>query len=146
MKIKIKKLHKDAIIPKYAKQGDAGMDLYVANWKFNVDSLTDENTGVIIDSGIAIEIPDGFVGLVFPRSSIKSTGHRLSNAVGVIDSGYRGSIQAYFDIIDSSLMYYEVGDRFAQLIILPYPQIEFEEVKELSESERNDKGFGSTGN
>ena len=146
MKFKIKKLHKDAIIPKYAKQGDAGMDLYVANWKFNVDSLTDENTGVIIDSGIAIEIPDGFVGLVFPRSSIKSTGHRLSNAVGVIDSGYRGSIQAYFDIIDSSLMYYEVGDRFAQLIILPYPQIEFEEVKELSESERNDKGFGSTGN
>ena len=146
MEIKIKKLHKDAIIPKYAKQGDAGMDLYVANWKFNVDSLTDENTGVIIDSGIAIEIPDGFVGLVFPRSSIKSTGHRLSNAVGVIDSGYRGSIQAYFDIIDSSLMYYEVGDRFAQLIILPYPQIEFEEVKELSESERNDKGFGSTGN
>lgn len=146
MKIKIKKLHENAIIPKYAKQGDAGMDLYVANWKFNVDSLTDENTGVIIDSGIAIEIPDGFVGLVFPRSSIKSTGHRLSNAVGVIDSGYRGSIQAYFDIIDSSLMYYEVGDRFAQLIILPYPQIEFEEVKELSESERNDKGFGSTGN
>ena len=121
------------------------MDLYVANWKFNVDSLTDENTGVIIDSGIAIEIPDGFVGLVFPRSSIKSTGHRLSNAVGVIDSGYRGSIQAYFDIIDSSLMYYEVGDRFAQLIILPYPQIEFKEVKELSESERNDKGFGSSG-
>ena len=113
--------------------------------KFNVDSLTDENTGVIIDSGIAIEIPDGFVGLVFPRSSIKSTGHRLSNAVGVIDSGYRGSIQAYFDIIDSSLMYYEVGDRFAQLIILPYPQIEFKEVKELSESERNDKGFGSSG-
>ena len=145
MEIKIKKLHKDAIIPKYAKQGDAGMDLYVANWKFNVDSLTDENTGVIIDSGIAIEIPDGFVGLVFPRSSIKSTGHRLSNAVGVIDSGYRGSIQAYFDIIDSSLMYYEVGDRFAQLIILPYPQIEFKEVKELSESERNDKGFGSSG-
>lgn len=145
MKIKIKKLHENAIIPKYAKQGDAGMDLYVANWKFNVDSLTDENTGVIIDSGIAIEIPDGFVGLVFPRSSIKSTGHRLSNAVGVIDSGYRGSIQAYFDIIDSSLMYYEVGDRFAQLIILPYPQIEFKEVKELSESERNDKGFGSSG-
>ena len=145
MEIKIKKLHKDAIIPKYAKQGDAGMDLYVANWKFNVDSLTDENTGVIIDSGIAIEIPDGFVGLVFPRSSIKSTGHILSNAVGVIDSGYRGSIQAYFDIIDSSLMYYEVGDRFAQLIILPYPQIEFKEVKELSESERNDKGFGSSG-
>ena len=145
MEIKIKRLHENAIIPKYAKQGDAGMDLYVANWKFNVDSLTDENTGVIIDSGIAIEIPDGFVGLVFPRSSIKSTGHRLSNAVGVIDSGYRGSIQAYFDIIDSSLMYYEVGDRFAQLIILPYPQIEFKEVKELSESERNDKGFGSSG-
>ena len=146
MKVNIKKLHPNAIIPKYAKPGDAGMDLYVADWKFHVDSIIGENVGLKVDSGIAVEIPEGYVGLIFPRSSIKSTGHRLSNAVGVIDSGYRGSIQAYFDITDNSLVTYGVGDRFAQLIILPYPQIEFNEIDELSSTDRGEGGFGSTGN
>ena len=144
LKIKIKKLHPDAVIPKYAKPGDAGMDLYVVDIKMHVDSLTDENTKIIIDSGLAFEIPEGFVGLVFPRSSIQSTGVRLTNCVGVIDSGYRGPVKAVFDIKDSSLVYYNKGDRFAQIMIIPYPQVEFEEAEELSETERSKGGFGST--
>jgi dUTP pyrophosphatase len=145
MKVKIKKLHPNAVIPKYAKPGDAGMDLYVADFEFVLDEdLEDYRVGLKIDSGIAVEIPEGYVGLVFPRSSIKSTGNRLSNSVGVIDSGYRGSIKAYFDVIDQELEDYTIGDRFAQLIIIPYPQIEFEEVEELSTTERGSGGFGST--
>jgi dUTP pyrophosphatase len=145
MKVNIKKLHPNAIIPKYAKPGDAGMDLYVADFEFVLDEdLEDYRVGLKIDSGIAVEIPEGYVGLVFPRSSIKSTGNRLSNSVGVIDSGYRGSIKAYFDIIDQELEDYTIGDRFAQLMIIPYPPIEFEEVDELSTTERGEGGFGST--
>lgn len=145
MEIKIKKLHPNAIIPKYAKDGDAGLDLVAVSCKVLVDSLTDEDTKVEVDSGIAIEIPKGYVGLIFPRSSIKGTGVRLTNCVGVIDSGYRGSIKAYFDIVDKSLVYYEKGDKFAQLLIIPYPQIEFEEVEELTQTERGASGYGSSG-
>lgn len=145
MKVKIKKLHKDSVIPSYSKPGDAGMDLYAVDVKTHVDSLTDEITKIIVDSGIAFEIPEGYVGLVFPRSSIQSTGLRLTNSVGVIDSGYRGPVKSVFDIKDSSLVFYEKGDRFAQIIILPYPTIEFEEVEELSSTERGEGGFGSTG-
>lgn len=144
MIVKFKKLSPLAVIPRYSKPGDAGMDLTVAKVKKIFDPLTDEYTKVIVDSDIALEIPDGYVGLVFPRSSIQSTGLRLTNSVGVIDSQYRGSIKAYFDILNPSLKYYEVGERFAQIIIIPYPQIEFEEVEELSQTDRGAGGFGST--
>lgn len=143
MKVNIKKTHENSILPKYSKPGDAGMDLYVADFEFVLDD--GYPVGLNVDSGIAVEIPEGHVGLVFPRSSIKSTGHRLSNAVGVIDSGYRGSIKAYFDVFNAGLVTYGIGDRFAQLIVLPYPHVEFEEVDELSSSDRGDGGFGSTG-
>ena len=145
MKVKVKKLHSDAVIPKYAKPGDAGLDLYAVDVKPHVDSLTGETTKIIVDSGLAFEIPEGFVGLVFPRSSIQSTGLRMSNCVGVIDSGYRGSVKTVFDIKDSSLTYYEVGDRFAQIMIIPYPPVELQEVDELSSTDRGEGGFGSTG-
>lgn len=145
MKVKFKKLHKDAVMPFYSKPGDAGMDLTAIEVKKSFDSVRDVYTKVIVDSGIAVEIPNGHVGLVFPRSSIQSTGLRLTNSVGIIDSQYRGSIKAYFDILDPTLKYYEIGERFAQLIILPYPQIEFEESDELSETERGSGGFGSSG-
>jgi dUTP pyrophosphatase len=107
-----------------------------------------------------MEIPNGFVGLVFPRSSIRKTGLQLSNSVGVIDSGYRGEIQATFNkLFGGEGMYdemkvnnpnhtndwYAVGDKIAQIMIIPYPHIEFEEVTELSDSERGEGGFGSTG-
>lgn len=145
VRVNIKKLHPDAVIPTYAKPGDAGMDLVAVDVKEHVDSLTDETTKIILDSGLSFEIPEGFVGLVFPRSSIQSTGLRLTNCVGVIDSGYRGPVRAIFDVKDSSLSYYKKGDRFAQIIILPYPQVVFIESEELSETERGSGGFGSTG-
>ena len=139
MNVKIKKLHPDAVIPKYSKVGDAGLDLTAISEKWNED-----NSVVTYDTGLAIEIPKGHVGLLFPRSSIYKTSLDLTNAVGVIDSGYRGSIMFKFRYVEEGMVY-DVGDRVGQLIILPYPEIEFEEVEELSDSERNDGGFGSTG-
>jgi dUTP pyrophosphatase len=93
-----------------------------------------------------MEIPKGYVGLVFPRSSVRNQDLLLSNCVGVIDSGYRGEIQATFkktNGLDS--LKYNVGDRGAQIMILPYPQVKMNEVTELSNTERGDGGFGSTG-
>jgi len=140
MKVRIKKLNPLAVIPTYAKDGDAGMDLVatriISNTTFDVSYGTD----------LAMEIPNGFVGLVFPRSSIRKYELVLSNSVGVIDSGYRGEIQATFkkeNGLDS--LAYKVGDRIAQIMIIPYPPVEFDEVAELSDTERGDSGFGSTG-
>ena len=137
MKVRIKKLNPNAVIPTYAKDGDAGMDV-VATRIINerLDSIT-------YGTDIALEIPEGFVGLIFPRSSIRKTDLILSNSVGVIDSGYRGEIQATFK--RSGVYVYEVGDRGAQIMIIPHPPIEFEEVDELSDTERGEGGFGSTG-
>jgi dUTP pyrophosphatase len=138
--VKIKKLNPNAVIPTYAKSGDAGMDLVatkiISNTTFDVTYGTD----------LAMEIPKGFVGLVFPRSSIRKYELILSNSVGVIDSGYRGELQATFkkeNGLDS--LAYKVGDRIAQIMIIPHPEIEFEEVDDLSDTERGDGGFGSTG-
>ena len=135
MKVKIKKLRERAIIPKYAKPGDAGIDLSAADRSV-------KGIWITYYTGLAIEIPEGYVGLLFPRSSVYKTEQRLANSVGVIDSGYRGEIMMKFN---RSMKEYQVGDRIGQLIILPYPQIEFEEVKELSETNRGTGGFGSTG-
>ena len=108
----------------------------ISNTTFDVSYGTD----------LAMEIPNGFVGLVFPRSSIRKYELALSNSVGVIDSGYRGELQATFkktNGLDS--LAYKVGDRIAQIMIIPHPPIEFNEVDELSDTERGDGGFGSTG-
>lgn len=142
MKVKIKKLHSDAVIPTYAKSGDAGIDLVATSMKF-------DGTQITYGTGLAMEIPEGFVGLVFPRSSIRKTDLSLSNSVGVIDSGYRGEIQATFNqrslSSQSGSFLYGIGDRIMQIIIVPYPPIEFEEVTELNNTERGAGGFGSTG-
>ena len=139
LKVKIKKLHKDAVIPKYAKPGDAGMDLTATN------CYHDSSGHYSYSTGIAVEIPKGYVGLVFPRSSIYKTNMWLSNSVGVIDSGYRGEIMVKFYYKKHGEMNpYKIGDRVAQLLIIPYPQIEFEEVDKLSETERGTGGYGST--
>ena len=140
IKVKIKKLKENAVIPTYAKVGDAGMDLIATS----ITSDTPEE--ITYGLGIALEIPEGFVGLVFPRSSIRKTGLQLSNSVGVIDSGYRGELQATFNkIFGVTSRKYEVGDRVCQIMILPYPDVQFEEVEELSNTERGEGGFGSTG-
>ncbi len=152
MQVKIKKLKPNAVIPTYAKGGDAGMDLVAT------EILKDTPEQITYGTGIALEIPEGFVGLVFPRSSIRKTGLQLSNSVGVIDSGYRGELQATFNKIlgksegfyDESKNlnneFYKIGERIAQIMIIPHPHIEFQEVEELSNTERGEGGFGSTGN
>ena len=153
MQVKIKKVNSLAQIPSYAKDGDAGMDLIATS------IISDTPEQITYGLGIALEIPKGFVGLVFPRSSIRKTGLQLSNSVGVIDSGYRGELQATFNkLFGSEGMYdemkvnemqpneyYKVGDRVAQIMIIPHPPIEFEEADELSDTERGEGGFGSTG-
>lgn len=139
MKVKIKKLDKSAVIPKYAKEGDAGLDLTATAYKVN------EKGQYIYTSDLALEIPDGYVGLLFPRSSICKKDLEMTNSVGVIDSNYRGPIKSVFNPTCEDPEIYELGERFAQLIIIPYPKIEFEEVEELSETERGSGGYGSTG-
>ena len=159
MKVKIKKLHPDAVIPAYAKHGDAGMDLTAVSMKI------DEYGNICYGTGLAFEIPEGYVGLVFPRSSNCKKGIILTNCVGVIDSGYRGEVSFKYRILAdmASSTYvqggercfsakfvannvtYEIGDRIGQIIIMPYPQIEFEEEEELSETERGTQGYGSSG-
>ena len=143
MEVKIKKLNPDAVIPTYAKPGDAGMDLTATSWDFD-----DKYGNHIYGTGLAVEIPEGYVGLVFPRSSNRKTEAYMCNHVGVIDSGYRGEIMCSFKNRDKdgSLQPYKIGERIAQLIIIPYPQISFIETNELSETERGTNGHGSTGN
>jgi len=141
MKVKIKKLSAEAVIPSYAKSGDAGMDLVATSIKF-------DGTQITYGTGLAIEIPEGFVGLVFPRSSIRKTDLSLSNSVGVIDSGYRGEIQATFNqksLSKDGQILYGVGDRIMQIMIIPHPPVQFIEVNELSDTLRGEGGFGSTG-
>lgn len=139
MIVKIKRFHKDAVIPKYAKEGDAGMDLVAVSEEWN-----EENSMVTYDTGLGFEIPKGYVGLVFPRSSISKTSLVLSNAVGVIDSGYRGSVTFKYRYPEEGMVY-DIGDRIGQIIIIPIPEIKFEEVEELSDTERGTGGYGSTG-
>ena len=138
--VKVKKLDPNAVIPSYSKVGDAGMDLTITR------EIENTSFSVSYGFGIAMEIPKGFVGLVFPRSSVRNQDLILSNCVGVIDSGYRGELQATFkktNGLDS--IKYKVGERGAQIIILPYPTIYMTEVPELSDTERGTGGFGSTG-
>jgi dUTP pyrophosphatase len=193
LKVQIRKCHPDAVIPSYAKVGDAGLDLTA------VDRYFDSIGNVVYHTGLCFEIPEGYVGLIFPRSSVCKYDLALTNAVGVIDSGYRGEVVCKFkpmllyvdnpDVLDSEFppedkvyegsiqtdintqavsylgswygaendwadkrglrsltpRLYEVGDRIAQMIILPYPKVEFEETNELSTSERGEGGYGSSG-
>lgn len=153
MKVKIKKLHENAVIPSYANSSDAGMDMTAVTVQISKDGMYVE-----YGTGIAVEIPEGYVGLLFPRSSISKTSLVLANHVGVVDSGYRGEIKFRFKDtkMKTRVMYgieqfhcgetaYEVGERIGQLMIIPYPKIQFEEVEELETADRGDAGFGSTG-
>lgn len=142
MKVKFKKLHPDAVLPTYAKPGDAGLDLTVVK----SDLLNDGSNKLFVYFGISVEIPFGYVGRIYPRSSIHKTDCRLSNCVGVIDSGYRGEITAVFDVKNEARVCYKEGLRAAQLIIEPIPTIEPEWAEELSETERGAGGFGHSGN
>lgn len=137
MKIKIKKLHPNAVTPFYATEGSAAMDLTA------VSSEYIDTEHMKYNFGLAFQIPKGKVGLIFPRSSCYKQKQLLSNCVGVIDSDYRGEISAV--MIGTSKSSYTTGERVAQIMFIDAPQIEFIETDELSTSERGEGGYGSTG-
>lgn len=134
-------LNADAVEPKYANEGDAGMDLTATSIE------VDPTTGIVTyGTGIAMSIPKGNVGLLFPRSSVYKKDISMANSVGVIDSGYRGEIKIKFRITDyKDYKIYNVGDRIGQIVILPTPSVNVEKVDSLEESVRGEGGFGSTG-
>jgi dUTP pyrophosphatase len=139
IEIKFKKLCAEATMPTKAHTSDAGADLTATSKKWD-----DEKQCWIYGTGIATEIPEGYVGLIFPRSSIRKYGLALANSIGVIDSGYRGEIMCSFKPTGSCHTY-NVGDKIAQLIIMPYPETNYVEATELSDSERGENGHGSSG-
>ena len=144
MQVKTKIINKEIETPvlKYSKQGDAGIDLTATSKWY------DEQGNVCYGTNRAFEIPQGYVGLLFPRSSNANKDLLLSNSVGVLDSGYRGDVMfkfKYNSSLEDRMKSYQVGDRIGQLIIIPYPTIEFVESEELSESERGSGSYGSTG-
>lgn len=144
MKVKIKRLVSEAVMPRRAHASDAGWDLVAVSRKVDADGA------VVYGTGLAMEIPEGYVGLVFPRSSVAKKDLVLSNCVGVIDSGYRGEVLAKFKLLDPLVKHdeyhwYNVGDRIAQLVIMRLPEVEMVESEDLSESDRGEGGYGSTG-
>ena len=140
IKVKIKRLSENAKLPTKAHPTDAGYDLYAAS------TSVDKNYNIVYGTGIAVEIPDGYVGLVFPRSSIANKAIMLTNSVGVIDSDYRGEVMVALHNDSSSIQHIDAGDRIAQLIFHRCVYSDgFEEVEELSDTIRGEGGFGSTG-
>ena len=138
--VNFKKLNVSAVTPSYAKDGDAGLDFTATR------ILSETDKQIVYGTDIVIEIPIGYVGLIFPRSSIRNTDLILSNSVGVIDSGYRGEIMFTFNkIYGFSSNKYTIGDRIGQIIILPYPKIKLIEQTTLSITERGENGHGSSG-
>ncbi|MEC5268258.1 dUTP diphosphatase [Heyndrickxia coagulans] len=154
MIIKIKRLHPDAVIPKYAHAGDSGFDLVAVE-----DVIVMPGETALVKTGLAFEIPAGYELQVRPRSGI-TLKTKLRVQLGTVDAGYRGEVGVIVDNISGKevetimeigkaypLGTYTIrkGDRIAQGVIAPVTKMEFEEVDELSDTERSDKGFGSTG-
>lgn len=137
--LKIKRLNKDAKIPNYARYGDAGLDLYAVE-----DVMLAPNERAAVPTGIAMEIPDGYVGLIWDKSGL-SIKHGLKTLGGVVDSGYRGEVLVGIVNLSDTEYIIQKGEKVAQMIIQKKEVIEVEEVKELSETARGEGGFGSTG-
>lgn len=150
MEIKFTKLDGSAVTPVKSTTGAAGFDLTMIDFELEQGIMT-------CKTGLAVAIPKGYVGLLFPRSSIANTAHTLANCVGVIDSDYRGEIMAKFTINSRTVLYklngwkiggfkqYDVGDRIVQLVIVPCPDVTLVEVDNLDDTARGEGGFGSTG-
>lgn len=140
MIVNIKLLHETAVMPVKAHPGDAGLDLTATSRSFTKDYIE-------YGTSLAMEIPDGYVGFIYPRSSISKMNLSLCNSVGVVDSKFRGEVMVRFDKRDHDLEggWYNVGDRVAQLIIMPYPEVTFNQVDELDDTVRGIGGFGSSG-
>ena len=134
--LKIKKLDPRAVLPKYAKEGGAAMDVVAIGKEENKKFIE-------YKTGLALEVPKGYVCLIFPRSSVTNKDLMLKNCVGVLDSGYRGELVFRFNKFGEDV--YNVGERVGQIMILPHPYVKIEEVENLSDSPRGEGGFGSTG-
>ena len=139
MRIKIKKIHPDAMIPNYAHPGDAGMDLYI-----NEAVELEPGERKSIPLGIAIEIPEGYVGLILDKSGL-SHKYGIKGFGGVIDSGYRGEWHAGVMNLSDKYFKFEKGHRIGQFLVQKVEYVELEEVVELSDSSRGKGGLGSTG-
>ncbi len=144
MIISVKKLNEYAALPTSGSKYAAGYDLY-ANIPHGVQDVAPGGTEKI-GTGVCFEIPEGYFGAIFARSGLATKrGLRPANCVGVIDSDYRGEVIVALHNDSSSPEKIYHGDRIAQLVILPYLAVDFKEVDELSNTERGEGGFGSTG-
>jgi dUTP pyrophosphatase len=139
IRVNISKTHPEVVTPEYSREGDACLDLTAYTRKV-------ESTYIEYGTGIKLQIPKGYVGLVYPRSSISNTNQLMANSVGVIDSNYTGEIKIRMKR-DNELykVTYGVGSRIAQIMIVPIPQIELNVVDSLEQTNRGEGGFGSSG-
>lgn len=141
MKLKVKKLNPDAVIPTKAHPTDAGLDLTA----ISINIVNEKDFGYIeYGTGLSIELEPGYAGFLFPRSSLSKTGLILANSVGVIDQGYTGEIKFRFKYIPGTIKY-DLGERIGQLVIQKVENVEIEQVDELSQTDRGSNGFGSSG-
>ena len=139
--IEVQKIKDNAIIPKYAHEGDAGVDLYSTE-----EYLLKPGERVLVSTGIKVAIPKGYEAQIRPKSGLAlKHGISVVNTPGTIDSGYRGEVGVIAVNLGKEEYKIEKGKKVAQMVINKVEEAEFEEVDELDETSRNDGGFGSTG-
>lgn len=137
--VKIRKVHPDAVIPFRAHATDAGMDVIAISMEMTEDYVE-------YDTGLQFQLPEGYAMLIFPRSSNSKKDLLLCNSVGILDAGYTGNLKLRFKLMTEGYTekIYNPGDKIGQIMIIPYPEINFIETEIFNETERGDGGFGST--
>ena len=137
--VKIRKVHPDAVIPFRAHPTDAGMDITAVSMEMTEDYVE-------YDTGLQFQLPEGYAMLIFPRSSNSKKDLLLCNSVGILDAGYTGNLKLRFKLTTEGYTekIYNPGDKVGQIMIMPYPEINFIETEVFNETERGDGGFGST--
>lgn len=137
--VKIRKVHPDAVIPFRAHATDAGMDVIAISMEMTEDYVE-------YDTGLQFQLPEGYAILIFPRSSNSKKDLLLCNSVGILDAGYTGNLKLRFKLTTEGYTekIYNPGDKVGQIMIIPYPEINFIETEVFNETERGDGGFGST--
>ena len=143
MKVNIKKLKENAILPTYGSSAAAGADLYACNEE---KIIIPAHKTVLVPTGLSMEIPEGYAGLIYARSGIATKrGLAPANKVGVVDSDYRGEVMVALHNHSETDAEIDVNERIAQLVIAPFLKVEFNETEELTDTQRGEGGFGSTG-
>lgn len=143
MELKFKKLNEKAVLPTRAHSTDAGLDLTTYGFTQEVDASG--KLVLVYHTGLAVEIPEGHMGLIFMRSSVASKSLTLTNAVGIIDRFFSGEITLKFKVTTDSIpTVYQEGERIGQLVVVPYPQFDPVFVDEIAEGDRGEKGYGSS--